>query len=46
MRVTTGVLTLGQLAAAGDKRALEQLEAMDALLDSGHRPAKAPLTTV
>jgi hypothetical protein len=32
MRVTTGVLELGQLAAAGDRQALERLEAMAALL--------------
>jgi hypothetical protein len=31
-RVTTAVLTLSQLAVAGDKQAVEQLEAMAALL--------------
>jgi hypothetical protein len=40
-RVTTAVLTLSQLAQAGDKRALEQFEAMAALLDSPHRSAQA-----
>lgn len=32
-RVTTAVLTLSQLAAAGDQQALEQLEAMAAVLE-------------
>ena len=31
-RVTLAVLTLGQLAVAGDKQAVEQLEAMAAVL--------------
>jgi hypothetical protein len=33
MRVTTAVLTLSQLAAAGDRQAVEQLEAMAAVLE-------------
>lgn len=33
MQVTTKVMELGQLATAGDEQALEQLEAMAAVLE-------------